>query len=198
MAKYARLFILSIVLGLFTLTAQADGIPPSGEDVCDVLNAPGVSNGLFGICNAFCEAKDCDEYAPGDEPRSCQRLLANYDRKASDSDPAMPCLAEEPEPVVCPCWTPESQRFVDPSMGLSADGCFDNFSFIGTAASYSGNGNFISFEYHAGDGVCRYMNEATNELDELPVDAEESAVCLSDVVGLIDDDFGGLGNCVPN
>ena len=193
MAKYARLFLLSILLGLFSITAQADGIPPSGETVCDVLNAPGVTNGLFGLCNAYCEAKDCDEYAPGDEPRSCQRLLANYDRKASGSDPAMPCLAQEPEPVVCPCWTPESQRLVDPAMGLPAGMCFNEFPGIGTVANY-GNSD-ISFGHR--DGECEFFNVLTNEFDLLPTDAEQNAVCLSDVLDLINSDFGGTNNCLP-
>lgn len=196
MTTIARLVFLTALLGLFSAPLFADGLPPSEESVCDVLNLDGVTPGLFGLCNAYCEAKDCDAYPEGEEPRSCNRLLANYERRASNSDPVMPCLQQEQ--TVCPCWPPESERLADAGMGLAPSGCFDNFSFIGTSALYGATSNAVIFEHYAGDGVCSYTSDLTDELVEIEMTDDESPVCLADVVALINADFGGLENCVPN
>lgn len=195
MTTIARLVFLTALLGLFSAPLFADGLPPSEETVCDVLNADGVTPGLFGLCNAYCEAKDCDEYAEGEEPRSCDRLLTNYENRASSSDPAMPCLDQGP---VCPCWTPESERFVNPSMGLPPGGCFDNFTTFGTSALYGATGNTIVFEHNADAGTCSYVSDMTMEMLDIEMTAEEDAACYADVLSLINADFGGLENCVPN
>ncbi len=46
-----------------------DGMPPSQETVCD-----GLVGAAFGLCNAYCEAQDCDVH-----PRpSCDQLRENF------------------------------------------------------------------------------------------------------------------------
>lgn len=199
MAKYARLLFLSVLLGLFSVTAQADGIPPSEETVCDVLNASGVTKGLFGLCNAFCEAKDCDEYPVGEMPRSCDRLLNNYEKKRNRAnnplDPEMPCLAEPA--VVCPCWPAESGRLADGGLGLAGSDCvFDgpNPPELFDVAIYDDGSDMVSFV--ADVGQCEYMNTLSGEDEVLGTSAEENAACRTDVHGLQDQDFGGTENCV--
>lgn len=191
MTTIARLFFLSALLGLFSAPLFADGLPPSEESACDVLNADGITPGLFGLCNAYCEAKDCDGYPEGEEPHSCGRLLANYENRAGESDPVMPCLQEEP--TVCPCWPPETERLADGGMGLPAVGCLNNLPGIGTVIEYDDGTDMITFADTPGG--CEYLNSLTEDLDDLETTPEEDAVCLADVVNLIDQDFGGLGNC---
>jgi hypothetical protein len=59
-----------------------DGAPPSEETVCD-----GLQGAAFGLCNAYCEAQDCDVH-----PRpSCAQLLANFSRITGAS--SFPCDA---------------------------------------------------------------------------------------------------------
>lgn len=199
MTTIARLVFLTALLGLFSAPLMADGLPPSEETVCDALNADGVTPGLFGLCNAYCEAKDCDEYPEGEEPRSCNRLLANYERRAGDSDPVMPCLAD-PGPT-CPCWTPG--EFADGGDVLSADTsfCIDDGPdpiFVGVdRVVYDDGTDMITFT--AGEGGhpdffnqdgCEYVNTLTDKMVQLLTDEDETAVCRADVDALIAADFG--------
>jgi hypothetical protein len=108
-------FILVLVLsGLASTAVFAKGTPdgetPANEAVCeDVFFA---TPGLYGLCVAFCEAQDCEatfdpatgevEYAANCKTSS-PRILANYNRRKSSSDPSMPCVNEVANE--CPCWT---------------------------------------------------------------------------------------------
>lgn len=92
-----NLFVFS--LGLLALAVPAlangtpDGQPPSEETVCSSLD--GV---LFGLCNAYCEAMDCDSPQPQASPTACARVLSNFMKHSGGQPP--PCA------VTCPC--PES------------------------------------------------------------------------------------------
>lgn len=99
-----------------TLYAQTpDGETPANEGVCDGL--VGHTPGLFGLCNAYCEAQDCDVI--GGDSKSCTKILDNYNDKMIDGvDPEMPCLVSEA--VSCPCFTYEEAR-------LSFDGMYNWF-----------------------------------------------------------------------
>jgi hypothetical protein len=48
-----------------------DGVTPAEEDVCD-----GLPEAAYGLCNAYCEAIDCD--ARGDDFKACDSLRNNY------------------------------------------------------------------------------------------------------------------------
>jgi hypothetical protein len=62
--KLAGIFFICLsMLGLTTVAKASDTITPAVETVCD-----GLEGDMFGICNAYCEAMDCD----------------NPDHKASD------------------------------------------------------------------------------------------------------------------
>ena len=110
--------ILAIAAIIFTTTLWAqtpDGETPADEGVCDGL--VDYTPGLFGLCNAYCEAQDCD--AIGGDTKSCTKILDNYnDTMVEGVDPAMPCLVSEP--VSCPCFTFEEAR-------LSYDGMYSWF-----------------------------------------------------------------------
>jgi hypothetical protein len=59
-----------------------DGMPPSQEQVCS-----GLQGAAFGLCNAYCEAQDCDVH-----PRpSCAALRRNFARLTGS--PVLPCDA---------------------------------------------------------------------------------------------------------
>lgn len=62
-----------------------DGETPSEETICDGVDKP-----LQGLCNAYCEAKDChlDEQ---ENTNACEQLLDNYHDKSDGIDP--PCLS---------------------------------------------------------------------------------------------------------
>jgi hypothetical protein len=83
-----KLFVVSVFLliaGAGAAWAQTpDGEPPSVETDCD-----GLSGALFGLCNAYCEAMDCDTGSNASD-RACERVLANYHRHSGGEDP--PCI----------------------------------------------------------------------------------------------------------
>ncbi len=64
-----------------------DGETPANEGVCDGLQ--GATPGLFGLCNAYCEAQDLDDFEK-EPPRT--KILANYRKKMKAGDPDMPCI----------------------------------------------------------------------------------------------------------
>jgi hypothetical protein len=89
-----NLFVFS--LGLLALAVPAlangtpDGQPPSEETVCS-----GLDGVLFGLCNAYCEAMDCDSPQPQASPTACARVLGNFMKHSGGQPP--PCA------VTCPC-----------------------------------------------------------------------------------------------
>lgn len=110
--------LLAITIIAMPLAGHAQ---PPQDGVCSELK--GGTPGLFGLCVAFCEAQDLGEAAEIDTNESAMNLLANYERKRRDGDPAMPCLAPE---ASCPCWdaaaleaalpSPDTCRVTDTSL----------------------------------------------------------------------------------
>lgn len=104
----SALLILAVSSPTFSQTP--DGVTPAGENVCDPLTD--ATPGLYGLCVAYCEAHDADLFSPGGNLEELkmpdQRILANYNRKKKETDPAMPCVLDESgdDPLEeCPCWT---------------------------------------------------------------------------------------------
>lgn len=76
-------FVLAVCTG--TAWAQTpDGETPAEETVCD-----GLEGNLFGLCNAYCEAMDCDSEDPNASERACDRVLENF----LDAGGEPPCTA---------------------------------------------------------------------------------------------------------
>src|SRR6185369_5140591 len=71
---------LLVALAGTALTATPDGHPPSTETSCT-----GLSGSARGLCNAYCQAQDCDVH-----PRpSCEQLRKNFQRATGSSK--FPC-----------------------------------------------------------------------------------------------------------
>jgi hypothetical protein len=90
-----RRFLFILILGCLVAGAASaktpDGMPPSEETICD--NETGAA---FGLCNAYCEAMDCDSPNHHASDIGCESVRRNFERK---TDRPMPCE------VVCPCVT---------------------------------------------------------------------------------------------
>lgn len=187
-----RFLLLSIFLALFSATAFADDLTPSEEGVCDSLL--GGTAGLFGLCNAYCEAQDCDEYADGDQPRSCQRLLVNYLRKSDGVDP--PCLVGE-DPT-CPCWT--DQELADGGLTVAPFSChFDQDPTDDSAhfdqAFYFNFTDFVGFEADSDGCLYREFIGGTLFMRLSDTSGEENQVCRDEIHALHELDFGGI-DCI--
>lgn len=85
MWRYVVAFALVLGLGGLGSPALAqtpDLETPAVETECDHL-----TGAAFGLCNAYCEAQDCDEQDP--ERRSCEALRANFERQTGETH--FPC-----------------------------------------------------------------------------------------------------------
>lgn len=85
---------LALALLVIAVPAAAktpDGQTPAEETVCD-----GQKGAAFGLCNAYCEAMDCDSPAPHAAPKACEQVRTKFERITGS---ALPCDAV----ASCPC-----------------------------------------------------------------------------------------------
>ncbi len=83
---------LAFAVAPVTQAKMPDGETPAEETVCDSLDG----GTAWGLCNAYCEAMDCDSDDPRASDQACQRVLDNF--MVHDPGP-IPC-----EAPVCPCF----------------------------------------------------------------------------------------------
>ena len=135
MKKFFSSLLVTILTGLLayspiTFASTPDGETPAQESVCNDLKTDGVTKGLYGLCVAFCEAHDFadqqelmneDDLQTFEDEAPSGRILRNYNKKKSATDPAMPCIRVE---TTCPCWNTEEIDSID---GLLADNTGEGF-----------------------------------------------------------------------
>lgn len=92
----AAILAVSLIAQTPAMAATPDGETPANEGVCDSLRT-NATPGLYGLCVAYCEAQDLDTF---DKEPPSTKILDNYNKKKTATDPAMPCIK-----VPCPCWS---------------------------------------------------------------------------------------------
>lgn len=97
-----------------SMAKTPDGQTPSEETICDVE-----TGAAFGLCNAYCEAMDCDSPDTRANQRACDRVAQNFMDK---TDRMVTC-----EAALCRV---DCQETLDTAMGVCAsdqetciDGC---------------------------------------------------------------------------
>jgi len=86
------LFLALLLLCTGAVLAQTpDGQTPAEETVCD-----NESGAAFGLCNAYCEAMDCDSANPQASATACAKVKAKFTNITGRT--SLPC-----EGPVCPC-----------------------------------------------------------------------------------------------
>jgi hypothetical protein len=89
------LFLALLLLCTGAVLAQTpDGQTPAEETVCDHE-----SGAAFGLCNAYCEAMDCDSANPQASATACAKVKAKFTNITGRT--SLPC-----EGPVCPCNIP--------------------------------------------------------------------------------------------
>jgi len=151
-------------LGLLALAAPSlalgtpDGQPPSEETVCDSLD--GV---LFGLCNAYCEAMDCDSPQPQASPTACSRVLDNFKKHSGGQIP--PCVA------TCPCGAAIPLFAAIVSGTVTVQQCFaDSTSQVTNVVTTAGT--FVLVNQSAAPPYC-----SANLTQFLQITPQEAAVC---------------------
>jgi hypothetical protein len=101
-------FALLLLCTGATLAQTPEGQTPAEETVCD-----NESGAAFGLCNAYCEAMDCDSANPQASATACGKVKAKFTNITGRT--SLPC-----EAVACPCNDPAvNQPFVDVVSGQS-------------------------------------------------------------------------------
>ena len=101
--------LLLICTGASAALAQTpDGETPAEETVCN-----GETGAAYGLCNAYCEAMDCESNNPSASETACSKVQTKF-LQITGRD--LPC--EVPQ-VTCPCNDPAvNQIFADAVAGL--------------------------------------------------------------------------------
>ena len=107
--QWSSVLIVALLFTLLpagSLAKTPDGAPPAVESPCS-----GLTGAAYGLCNAYCEAQDCDVHA---RP-SCAQLLANFSRVTGMS--SFPC------DVACGNGIVDAEEECDPGAPISACAC---------------------------------------------------------------------------
>jgi len=125
MKKTLILLAISMSFVFPTTWAQtADGDTPAEEDVCD-----GQVGAAFGLCNAYCEAMDCDSDSPNANELACLEVKDHF--MTLTGNPSLPCEN------TCPCFTADDLA----QLGDPGQQCGDVPGFPDLAGVVYTNGN---------------------------------------------------------
>ena len=190
--KTTLITITFIFLSLIAGTAMAQGTP-DGQTPAEELLCDNQSGAAFGLCNAYCEAMDCDcptASNPTCEPRAsataCTRVSDRYTQITGNG------IVCEATPVSCPCldvtdarWSEGDDTWVQFANGTRNVTSCSNVGGILTVESLDPN-TFLTDSAtvtSAGDSSsCALMNqelEATVLDTFAPISEAEAAACAA-------------------
>jgi hypothetical protein len=78
---------LAVAIVPASYAQTADGETPAVEDACD-----GFTGKVYGLCNAYCEAMDCDADEPHASDKACTRV---FDKIVASSDTPFPFCGDQ-------------------------------------------------------------------------------------------------------
>lgn len=90
-------FALLLVCSGAALAQTPDWMTPSQETVCD-----GESGAAYGLCNAYCEAMDCESANRQASDAACTKVRDKFMNIAGHALPCETCPAPPPG-TTCPC-----------------------------------------------------------------------------------------------
>ncbi len=92
--KYFSVLALSLGVSFSVFAKTPDGQTPSEEQICS-----GYEGRLFGLCNAYCEAMDCDSEEPHASDRACENVFDKIIAELDEEEAFPPCEDDPgPEP----------------------------------------------------------------------------------------------------
>lgn len=160
MSKNLTLAAAFLVLAIPAMASTPDGQTPSQETICDDQ-----TGAAYGLCNAYCEAMDCDSPEVQASPKACSKVLANFLRHTGEMPPC---------DVTCPCTEalPLFAAFVNGTETIEACISGDGSTNVGGPSGYvsvmadltcsdNGEAPFISLT-EAEANVCRDLLRETS------------------------------------
>ncbi len=179
----SRSSVFAPILGAFGILASgpalaqtADGSTPAVETVCDSQ-----VGAAFGLCNAYCEAMDCDSLDPQASEAACASV---YGRFENITGMAPPCEN------ICPCQlstfletefnTQQQWQCFDQSFGTT-DATSIQHAFVDPTADLASVG--FTATATGGSGVCNY-SRLPGQIDLIRVfqlTREEADACAEQI-----------------
>jgi hypothetical protein len=154
-------FVLFLTLSLLCLGTGAalaktpDGQTPALETVCDME-----TGAAYGLCNAYCEAMDCETDDPSASATACSKVGNKY-RQLTGHD--LPCE------VSCPC--------ADPSISIAFSDALDGDLTITSCQNIFGGTQVNNFDVRAINFIAGPECGLTNGGSSLPISLEQLQVC---------------------
>jgi hypothetical protein len=162
------LALLLLCIGTGAALAQTpDMLTPSRETACDLE-----TGAAYGLCNAYCEAMDCNSESPQASASACDKVRAKFQNVTGHD---VPCE------LPCPCSAiPEFNDTL-----ANANSCVDLPIFLVVSPSptvlpfppffpeYAG-----SDTPRPGDIACGYVNLTTQTNNVIPITEEQAAACV--------------------
>jgi hypothetical protein len=82
-ALFVSILLSMLLPSLSSALGTPDGLPPSMETICDSKQGA-----AYGLCNAYCEAMDCDDPAPHASVTACQKVSDKFTQLTGEQ---LPC-----------------------------------------------------------------------------------------------------------
>jgi hypothetical protein len=209
MKSISSIFFTAGLLAMMTIAVSVhaktpDDETPATEPVCDGLET--ATPGLYGLCVAYCEAHDAHLLSPGglmdglDTPN--RNILETYNKLKTETDPAMPCVQQQPQG--CPCWAEQQLEtsLMPPASNFDANlenacslanilsggtrSIIENFE-NGTPG-FPSTGMFFQIsaaDFENGTGECTAISGGFSGAppdSRQPLNAEETALCKESLV----------------
>lgn len=162
-ARTLTLALLLLCSGA-ALAQTPDLLPPARETVCD--NETGAA---YGLCNAYCEAMDCETDTPSASPVACDKVGTKFQNITGRN---VPCE------LSCPCQgIPEFTTFL-----TTINYCYESETVIALSeepfqAEPPNLTEFVGVGLLGGEPACAYINYSAPLFISLPLTPEQAEAC---------------------
>lgn len=185
-----RKLLIALLLMMFIITPcfakTPDGKTPHEETICD-----GQTGAAFGLCNAYCEAMDCDSENPHASQKACDRIKSQYQKHTGIEN--LPC-EEDIKPLGCPCidYLPEFAACSDKINDFES--CIDYYVYdnyynevqahiqLDSESSY-----ILVTNLESPIPICEFYNFYTGYYEYLEITNEELDSCVNTLLEKIDE-----------
>lgn len=155
--RYARYLLLFFALPAVAKTP--DGKPPAVETVCDAYHGA-----AYGLCNSYCEARDCDDPRVHASDRSCEVTEARFLAMTGE---ALVCSGEEPPPAACTADAVDDGSMTAPmdiSFSVLTNDKYTSLASISTVSTVDSHGD-------PADGALEIRSDGTLTVTPLALDS---------------------------
>lgn len=160
----ACLFTFFVIVPCVAMAQTPDGLTPNMESVCDAE-----SGAAYGLCNAYCEAMDCESDTPQASETACTKVASKFNNITGRG---LPCELE------CPC-IEVSSNFADFLNNVQPDMyCWDNeLMVIISLTETIIDAPYIGAMATEGYASCGYLDLATGTSEIYPISYEQGQYC---------------------